>query len=124
MKYDADREPNAETWLNLDESEQLAAVLRYHKGSGLKGERAQLHAVIHTAIESQLAGGLDAVRRALDRLMAEGLTRHEAVHAIGMPFSEQLLTIMKELRAFDAEKYERDLGQLTAASWRAMAEDE
>jgi hypothetical protein len=124
VRYDADREPKAETWLQLDESERLDAVLSSHKGMGLKGDRAKLHAVAHTVIENQLAEGHPDARGALDRLMAEGLTRHEAVHAIGIPFSEQMLNTLKNNRPFDPEEYKRALGKLTAASWRTLAEDE
>jgi hypothetical protein len=124
VRYDGNREPDAESWLQLDESERMDAVLRYHKGMGLKGEPAQLHAIVHTVIENQLAEGHEVVRRTLDRLMAEGLTRHEAMHAIGVPFSEQMLETLKKQRLFDTAKYERALGSLTAASWRALAEKE
>lgn len=123
MKYNPNREPKAEDWLQLDESEQQDAVLRYHKRMGHKGERALLHAIVHAAIENQLASGHKSAREALDRLMAEGLTRHEAVHAIGVPLSAQMLDILKNQRPFDAEEYERALANLTAASWRALAEE-
>ena len=123
MRYDADRAPKADQWLELDEAERPDAVRRYHKSMGVKGDRAQFHAVVHTAVENQLAQGYPAACSALDRLIAEGLGRHDAVHAIGVALSEQLLTAAKG-RAFDAAQYESTLRATTAASWRALNETE
>ncbi len=124
MRYDADQDRDAKTWLELDEAERMDAVVRCHKGIGLKGGPARLHAVVHTAVENQLAEGHEGARRTLDRLVAEGLTRHEAIHAIGTPLSEQMLAALKLGRPFDAAGYERALERLTAASWKAVAGDE
>jgi hypothetical protein len=102
----------------------MDAVLRYHKGMGLKGNPAQLHAIVHTAVENQLADGHEGARRTLDRLVAEGLTRHEAIHALCMPFSEQMLATLKHGLPFNAAEYEHALDRLTAQSWKALAGDQ
>jgi hypothetical protein len=40
--------------------------------------------VFHVIVENQAAQGLETpVRRTLARLQAEGLSRHDAVHAVG-----------------------------------------
>ncbi|MGY4511289.1 hypothetical protein [Bradyrhizobium sp. USDA 3650] len=41
-----------------------------------------MHAVIHAVVESQIADRELPVRAAAQRLMSEGLDRHEAIHAI------------------------------------------
>jgi len=44
---------------------------------------AHLHASIHAIVENQLAQEVVLMKDSLDRLRAEGLDRHEAIHAIG-----------------------------------------
>lgn len=124
MKYDPEKAPDPEAWLALDESEQLDAVLRYHKRFPVEGGSARMHAVVHSAVETQLAEGHQAARDALERLLAEGLDRHEALHAVGAVFAEQLFAVLKHKREFDADEYETGLSALTAASWREWGDDE
>ena len=48
-------------------------------------------------IENQIAMGDELpVRRALDRLMGEGLDRHGAVHAVGLVLAAQLNEALKD----------------------------
>ena len=62
---------------------------------------------------------------ALNRLRSEGLTRHDAVHAIGVALTDE---IMPALRAGFADhdlnaSYHERLKRLTAESWRRLAEE-
>ncbi len=41
-----------------------------------------IHATVHQIVENQLAENFPDVVEALDRLMHQGLNRHEAIHAI------------------------------------------
>ena len=124
MRYDPERAPDPSGWLQHDEAEQLDAVLRYHKKIGFKAGSVKIHAVVHTAIETQLAEGYKAVCDALERLLSEGLDRHEALHAVGAIFAEQLHAVLTTRTDFDNEKYERGLSELTVASWRQRADQE
>jgi hypothetical protein len=87
MDYDAERAPDPAAWLAADEGQRLEAVERHHRtvGEHARIQKPRLHAALHQVVENQLA--LDqppAARRALARLVAGGLPRHEAVHALGL----------------------------------------
>jgi hypothetical protein len=41
------------------------------------------HAAMHAIVENQIAVGYGPTKRAVVRLQAAGLSRHEALHAIG-----------------------------------------
>jgi hypothetical protein len=124
MQYDAIEQPDSEIWLDLDETERADLVIDYHRRIGVQLETPELHATAHVVVENQVAlGDATPVPETLDRLMDEGLDRHEAVHAIG----SILMRIM-----FDAlhkpddgcdinANYYRELTLLTAADWRSKS---
>jgi len=125
MRYDADKAPNPHEWLELDESGGLDVVLEYHRRRKLPvGESARAHAATHVIVENQAAmGDATVVPATLDRLMREGLDRHDAVHAIGSVLLQIVfdVAIGKDYREIDINaKYGRQLAALTAASWRSQ----
>jgi hypothetical protein len=77
-----------------------------------------VHATIHSAVETQLAEGHPHAAAALARLLAEGLDRHEAIHAIGSVLTEEIFEVLKSKRAHDPVAYARRLDKLTGAGWR------
>jgi len=120
-RYDPDHAPDAEEWLALEESERAALVEEYHREHRLKLPNARMHASIHAVVENQLAMEDQAiVRETLQRLMGEGLTRHDAVHAIGSALAEHIYNLLQSNDPpKDAnEGYYAALGQLTAKNWR------
>jgi hypothetical protein len=59
-------------------------VIQYHRRQGIRLPDKTVHALIHVIVENQVAlGDKYPVKSVLSRLIAEGLNRHEAVHAIG-----------------------------------------
>ena len=77
-----------------------------------------LHVTIHQTVENQLAAkDLPMVHETLERLMRSGLSRHEAIHAIGSVLCGEIWEILREERPFDEERYERGLQQLYAREW-------
>ena len=81
--------------------------------------------MIHVVVENQVAlGDATLVTATLDRLMGEGLDRHEAVHAIGSILMSIVFDVVSE--ADDGgdinAKYSRALATLTAAGWRSQVE--
>ena len=51
---------------------------------------------MHVVVESQVAMGDELpVRRTVDRLQAEGLDRHEAIHAVGSVLAGYVHDVMK-----------------------------
>ena len=105
----------------MDEATRLDLVGDYHHRHRIPLPNANLHAVIHVVIENQLALGEEAVVSALARLQAEGLSRHDALHAIGMVLSEYLYVLMHEgvtTRDTAYADYLKRLGSISAVSWR------
>ena len=79
MQYDADEHPDPDTWLELDESERIDLVIDYHRRTGVQLENPQYHAIAHVVVENQVAlGEATSVPETLNRLMDEGLDRHDA----------------------------------------------
>ena len=124
MEYDPLRKVDPEAWNAIDESERLAAVVRYHKRKRIRMPNVNVHAAIHTAVENQIAEG-DAfpAKAALARLMNEGLDRHEAVHAIGSVVAGEIFRVIKEKMPSDQDDFKRRIEQLTAESWRKQFSD-
>jgi hypothetical protein len=121
--YDPLAEPHPDAWLATDEQRRLDVVERYHRDEGFEAERAGAHAAVHLIVENQIAEGDQLpVRRTLLRLMAEGLDRHEAIHAIG---SVLACHINQYLRAAPGQQSDSDvnapyfaeLEKLTAEAW-------
>ena len=124
MRYDASEAPDPEQWLELDESDRLDLVKRYHICAKLPvGENERLHAAVHVIVENQAAmGDATVVPATLARLMREGLDRHDAIHAIGSVLLGIFFDVAKDpSKQIDINAaYGRELGELTAASWRSQ----
>jgi hypothetical protein len=121
-EYNPGRAPEPESWLELDEQERIALVETYHRVARIKLPNVTAHAALHAIVENQIALNLEPMVRAMDRLGKEGLTRHDAVHAIGSVVAEHLLDILKTDQNDDAAtsqaRYYAAVERLTAASWR------
>jgi hypothetical protein len=66
-------------------------VEAYHRRARVKLPTPRVHAALHTAVENQLAEHIVEVELALARLMAEGLDRHDAVHAISWVLLDEFI---------------------------------
>jgi hypothetical protein len=119
--YNPEHAPVGNEWLEIDEDERLMLVEQYHRDARIRLPKSarRVHATIHTIVENQLALNDEPVVKALDRLMREGLTRHDALHAIGYLVSEQIYDILKHNETPDASKarYYAAIERLTAAAW-------
>lgn len=119
MPYDPSTNTDSTHWLALSEEARLNEVLEYHQRTGAKLPNARVHAALHVTIENQLAQHYGPTVEALQRLMREGLDRHEAVHAIAAVAATQMYDLIKGgAPKFDEAAYERDLAVLTADRWR------
>jgi hypothetical protein len=119
--YDPDA-PGSSDWLETDEVERIELVTSYHSRHKISLPNAQLHAVIHVVVENQLALGETVVVDTLARLQKEGLTRHDALHAIGSVLAADLYELMQDgTKATDGayRGYLEGLQKLTARNWRA-----
>ena len=96
--YDAGRAPDAAEWLARDEDERMIAVKAFHRGLEKHPPmpNARMHAIIHVVVENQLAlGEPRETRAAMERLCAAGLSRHEALHAVGQVVAESLAQALR-----------------------------
>jgi len=121
--YDPLKAPDPDAWLALDEQERIDLAEDYHRRAKVHLPRLTLHAVVHTIVETQCAmADKTPVRRTIERLRAEGLDRHEAIHAVGMVLAEPVNDLMQEPAANHAsdpnEAYLAALEVLTAQAWR------
>lgn len=122
--YNPERAPDSEWWLSLDESERMELALESQR----EDERLpspKLHATVHAIVENQVAVGAETpVSATLQRLLGEGLGRHDAVHAIGSVLSKHIYRAMKQDSAAGGvvgdpnESYYRELDDLSAVDWR------
>jgi hypothetical protein len=125
-RYDPLKAPDPQEWLSLDEQERLDLVEDYHRRARIDLPNEKVHAIAHAVVENQIALGEELnVERTLRRLMAEGLDRHDAIHAIGLVCFEFLHGALNdpESKAFPSEKYAAALDRLTADDWRRSADD-
>ncbi len=71
------------------------------------------HLMIHTTLENQLADNDPPITgEVLTALMAQGMSRHEAMHRMGEVVAEEIFNIMKHHRPFDEVWFERELRRL------------
>ncbi len=78
----------------------------------------QTRAAILEAVETQLADGdPPETAEALDRLLAEGYPRDEAVRLIGCALADEAFQIMKHEREYDRARYVGLLRKLPDLPW-------
>jgi hypothetical protein len=122
QRYDPQKPPNPEAWLALPEGRRIDLVRQYHVRARAKLPNANIHNVIQATVETQAALGDEMpVRRTLDRLMAAGLTRHAALHAVGSVLAQYLFDLMHSENAPEDPNpaYFAALEALTAEAWLA-----
>ena len=125
-KYDPDRAPDPARWLAEDEQQRISIIERYHRRQRIDNERPQAHAIMHLIVENQIALGDELpVAATIERLVRDGLSRHEAIHAVASVLAWHMTQAMQTTEDFDAEAYNQEIRELTEERWRAtFAEDE
>jgi hypothetical protein len=119
-RYDPLEAPDPEEWLELDEQERIDLVRDYHRRAGISLPNETMHATMHAIVEAQIAlGGETPAGRVAQRLIGEGLDRHDAIHAIGMVLAEHLNNMLKSMRPGKDPNalYFASLERLTAKDW-------
>ncbi len=83
--YDPLSPPAPQEWLAVPDQRRIDLVLAYHHATGERGENEQMHCLLHAIVENQVAmGDRMPVGEKIRQLMAQGLDRHQAVHAIAI----------------------------------------
>jgi hypothetical protein len=123
--YNPEVQPFPTDWLAIDESERSQLVVNSHVGLMGRGKRAKAHAAMHVVVENQLALGVEATVRAIERLGLEGLSRHESIHAIASVLAEYMFNISRLPPGTDPQALQFELNQsmdrLDAKSWFAKS---
>ncbi len=125
--YDPAREPDPKAWLALDEEERLMRIEAYHRLAEIPQTDGAFHALFHMAVENQIALGDEVpVQRTVARLMAEGLDRHQAIHAVASKIAERMHRAREsgDDKLVSSEAYFAAVETLTAEAcagrWRRM----
>lgn len=123
-RYDPLRAPDPKQWLQLEEQERLVLVENYHRKAKVVLPNHIVHASMHAVVENQLAEGIPVVQETLARLMADGLDRHDAVHAIASVLAGHIWHLLRKDDMGDDvnERYLQALRVLTVADWRKTAQ--
>ena len=119
--YDPLEAPTPRAWLDMDESERLQLIEDYHRRAHIRLPNVEAHASLHCIVENQLAlGDPIPVRKTLERLMEEGIDRHEAIHAIASVLSEHMVELVRGAPPHSDPNapYFAALEKLTVESWR------
>jgi uncharacterized protein YoaH (UPF0181 family) len=120
LKYDPLEAPELEEWLAIDEAERIQLAQDYHRCARGCLPNERLHAVFHVVVENQIALGDEIpVQSTLQRLMAEGLDRHEAIHAIASVLAEFTHDLLNNpgSNTESNQAYFAALQRLTAEGW-------
>lgn len=104
----------------------LSELIREHREkphAGLDGAALRLHITLHAVAETQLRQQTPPlVRQTYDRLQAEGLPPHEAMHAICSVVASEFSQVMGERVQYDEQRYAEKLRALTAAAWTSSTQ--
>lgn len=120
--YNAMVGPNdPESWLDKSEEERVTGISEYHHRLGepeAPENSGHVHSAIHMIVENQLAANdPPQARKALERLIAEGLDRHDGIHAIGAVVAGMIFGQVKNDRPFSQESYAKKLATLDVETW-------
>ena len=120
VQYDPLEAPEPEEWLAIDEAERIHLVQDYHRRARVRLPNEKLHSVFHVVVENQIVLGDEIpVQSTVQRLMAEGLDRHEAIHAIASVLAEFMHDLVNNAGSSTVsnQAYFTALQRLTAESW-------
>ena len=122
--YNPDSAPDAREWLALPELERIRLAQNYHVSARIKVPSMKAHAAAHVAVENQIASGYGPSKRAVSRLLSEGLSRHEAVHAIGSVVAQFIYELNKTQAPEQQSSFQSRMGEaieaLHAEQWLAL----
>jgi len=127
IRYDPEVQPDPSQWLGLDEQERIQLAEAYQWAARIRLPNVQAHACFHAIVENQIAEGLESVVRAMARLMKQGLSRHDAMHAIGSVvaghFYEAMQSKAENFSDTAHAGYNAAVERPTAKEWRRKYEE-
>jgi hypothetical protein len=93
--YDPEVTPDATEWLAASEEARIQLAQDFHVRAKIKLPGLKGHAAIHAIVENKIALNHPPNIRAMKRLQTGGLSRHEAIHAIGSVIAEMFVKLHK-----------------------------
>jgi hypothetical protein len=119
-KYDPDCAPDPQRWRAQNEMDLMDIVQRYHRRAGIRLPDERIHAALHVMVENQVAlGAQTPVGEAVDRLMGEGMSRHDAIHAVGAVLDKHVFQAHSTGIPVSREAYYADIRAVTKEGWLA-----
>ena len=118
--YDPLQAPEAKQWLALDESTRTELVVGYHERAGVELPNVRMHAMLHVIVENQIALGDETpVRLKVQQLMAQGLVRHDAIHAVQSVLVKFIFSAIQDGTAGrdPTKRYYAAVKRLSARKW-------
>lgn len=119
--YDPDIAPDPGEWLALPDSERIRLAQNYHVAARVKAPSIKFHALMHVSVENQIASGYGPSKKAVARLKLEGLSRHEAIHAIASVIVQFIFELKRGQTSEQQSSYQSRMGvaigQLHAKQW-------
>jgi hypothetical protein len=123
--YTPDQAPSPDQWLMLDEQTRIDLIESYHIAAEIKLPNNEAHAIFHAIVENQIAEGLDPINRAMTRLVEQGLSRHDALHAVAWVLTRYLNDLSRGSKpnhsAFLQAQYFAQIERLDAKTWLSQA---
>jgi hypothetical protein len=99
-------------------------VEAYHRRLKQNIPNPTLHSLLHVIVENQIALGDELpVERTVKRLMAEGLDRHNAIHAIASVIVSTIWEKGHSRNKSDLDEYKEAIEALTAQGWKDSFEN-
>lgn len=124
--YDPDIELDPREWRELDDQERVRVVTSYHVQNRIAMADLKSHALMHVNVENMLTQGRGPMMRALVRLQADGLSRHEAIHALAAVWLAYPVDSYSGGAGLSAREkqlaFNQALETLTAEKWRMLHE--
>ncbi len=117
--YDPLSAPDSDEWQSMDEHERMTLVMDHHRQAHIELPNQRLHAVMHVVIENQVAlGDTIPVQATVERLIDEGLDRHNAIHAVGTVLANFMQDLLdEESEPTNTERYYKELKKIGATKW-------
>lgn len=127
--YDPNQTPDPAVWREMDEVAGQRLVARYHRSPECEhppGPDPRAHDLVHLIVERQAALGSEVpVAETIARLVGQGLSRHDAVHAVGSVLAGVIFDCSTEASPQGediSERFFAELKTLTAESWLSSAD--
>jgi Domain of unknown function (DUF1841) len=91
--YDPEVTPDANEWLAASEEVRIQLAQDFHVRAKIKVPGLKSHAAIHAIVENQIALNHPPNIRAMERLQSGGISRHDAIHALGSVIAEMFFQL-------------------------------